>query len=887
VQANDGKFYGMTLAGTNRAGFIFSFDPSTSSFTNLVTLDSASGYQPYGSLVQANNGKLYGMTSSGGIANAGVIFSFDPVTFGYTKLKDFDATNGSRPYGSLLQATDGKLYGLTSGGGIFGAGIIFSIDPVTAVFTKIKDFDGTSGRNPYGSLLQANNGNLYGMTSSGGTAGMGVIFSLNPATLSYSKLKDLDGINGSHPYGNLIQATNGKLYGLTNDGGNSAYGVIFSFDPVSAAFTKIKDFGNTDGNYPYGSLLQASDGKIYGMTHDGGSNGPFSSFGAIFSFDLISAAYSVLGNFVADKGGSPYYGALIERASIITSSLNSSSFCAGSSITVAYTANGLYSRGNTFTAQLSSATGSFSNPVNIGTLSSTSSGTINAILPANTATGTLYRIRVVANYPATTGSDNGSNITINALPAAYLAPYGDVCITDPPFTLTGGAPAGGTYSGKGVTNNQFDPAAVGAGKFTITYTFKNSAGCTAATRQTISVAKTCVACKAGITSSGPTTFCQGQKVTLYASGGISYLWSNGATTQKITVSSTGSYSVKVTDANKCAANSMPVAVTVNELPATPVITPGGNTSFCIPGSVTLATSAATSYLWSNGANTQSIIASTSGTYSVTVANGAGCIAASAGIVVTAKKCNVYCPSNGSSENLGYIQNVVTSNGISNNSGWNNGYADFTRITGKSSLYSDFTLNVSPGFISGSNQLYTSVWIDWNQNGDFNDAGDLVFAPQDASDLDQTTTVMIPKTAFPGFCTMRIIMSAEPVTGACDIFKYGEVEDYTIYIAPAGARTASLPLTGFLDQPAETIKFSVFPNPAKDRLQLRLSAIKQLLPAGSNALLQLIDINGKILLQTKLTGAQQYIDISRFSNGIYFLLIKNQNTSFTKKIFIQH
>ena len=90
--------------------------------------------------------------------------------------------------------------------------------------------------------------------------------------------------------------------------------------------------------------------------------------------------------------------------------------CVGSSISVPFTIAGAYDAGNVFTAQLSDASGSFSSPLNIGSITSVYAGTINAVIPSNTAPGNTYRIRVVGTNPVVTGSDNGSNITINALP---------------------------------------------------------------------------------------------------------------------------------------------------------------------------------------------------------------------------------------------------------------------------------------------------------------------------------------------------------------------------------------------------------------------------------------------------------------------------------------
>ncbi|MCF8459258.1 MAG: tandem-95 repeat protein [Flavobacteriales bacterium] len=136
-----------------------------------------------------------------------------------------------------------------------------------------------------------------------------------------------------------------------------------------------------------------------------------------------------------------------------------------------------------------------------------------------------------------------------------------------------------------------------------------------------------------ITPSGPTTFCAGGQVVLTATAGNSYLWSNGATTQAITVTNTGVFSVNVITAQGCSGNSANVQVTVNPNPV-PTVSPVGSTTFCQGGSVTLTTGSYASYLWSTGATTQSINVTTSGSYTVTVTNGNGCVGTSAPRVIT-------------------------------------------------------------------------------------------------------------------------------------------------------------------------------------------------------------------------------------------------------------
>jgi hypothetical protein len=151
--------------------------------------------------------------------------------------------------------------------------------------------------------------------------------------------------------------------------------------------------------------------------------------------------------------------------------------------------------------------------------------------------------------------------------------------------------------------------------------------------QTYNTANINTSASANVTAGGPVTFCQGGSVTLTANAGSSYMWSNGATTQSITVTQAGTYSVDVTNAYRCTATSAPVTVTVNTLPS-PVVTANGSTTFCTGDSVILTSSAANGYLWSNSATTQSITVTSSGTYSVTVTDANGCQGTSNAVTVS-------------------------------------------------------------------------------------------------------------------------------------------------------------------------------------------------------------------------------------------------------------
>ncbi|MFN8353290.1 MAG: sialate O-acetylesterase [Spirosomataceae bacterium] len=128
-----------------------------------------------------------------------------------------------------------------------------------------------------------------------------------------------------------------------------------------------------------------------------------------------------------------------------------------------------------------------------------------------------------------------------------------------------------------------------------------------------------------ISATGATTFCQGGSVVLVSSPGIAYSWSSGATTQNITVNTTGFYTLTVKDANGCVSNpSNPTAVVVNALPLKPSITASSATTFCQGESVVLSTAQQSRYRWNNGLATQSITVISSGKFAVQVTDSNGC-----------------------------------------------------------------------------------------------------------------------------------------------------------------------------------------------------------------------------------------------------------------------
>ena len=250
-----------------------------------------------------------------------------------------------------------------------------------------------------------------------------------------------------------------------------------------------------------------------------------------------------------------------------------------------------------------------------------SNGTFSPSITVN-QTGT-YTVTVYGNCTSATASKTITHSvvrdTITAGGPTTFCQGGNVALSVP----TGSSVY--NWSNGGTTNNI---TATNSGTYTVTVT--NTNGCSAVSSGvTINVNAAPVDT---ISANGPIAFCPGGTVTLSGPSGLTYHWSNGNTTQSITVSQ-GSYLLTVTNANNCSAISSLENITVYPTPNNG-ITAGGPTTFCAGNSVTLTAASNLTYLWSTGATTQSINATQSASYTVTVTNNNACTAVSSPTVVT-------------------------------------------------------------------------------------------------------------------------------------------------------------------------------------------------------------------------------------------------------------
>ena len=203
-------------------------------FRSRVSFDGSNGAGPnLGSLVQDKDGNLYGTTRGGGAYDRGTVFKINregTLTTLYSFCSQTDCTDGSLPQAELVLGADGKLYGTTYQGGAYcspqGCGTVFKITR-EGTLTTIHSFAGTDGAAPYGGLLLGADGKFYGTTGAGGVYGDGTVFKITrEGTLT--TLHSFDGTDGSEPDDGLLLGADGKFYGTTLYGGANGYGTVFS-----------------------------------------------------------------------------------------------------------------------------------------------------------------------------------------------------------------------------------------------------------------------------------------------------------------------------------------------------------------------------------------------------------------------------------------------------------------------------------------------------------------------------------------------------------------------------------------------------------------------------------------------------------------------------------
>ncbi len=315
VLGSEGYFYGTTFGGGLGGGTVYKISPNGSRTTlyQFCTLAKcADGELPQGGLTQAADGNLYGTAANGGLANQGgfgTLFKVTPAgqfTVLYTFCVKASCADGSNPSAPPIQASDGRLYGTTQSGGTHGAGTVYVFEgtgKIKTMYSFVRN-PGDLGTIGPANLLQASDGNLYGTTSSGGPADEGTVFKISPTggfSTIYQFCSESNCTDGAGPV-SLIQGPDGNFYGMTNGGPLGVNpGTIFKLTPdgtLTTLYNFCQQSGCPDGNDPV-SMSLATDGNLYGSTWASGALGD----GTFFSFSLGFAPF-VQPNPVAGRAGS-------------------------------------------------------------------------------------------------------------------------------------------------------------------------------------------------------------------------------------------------------------------------------------------------------------------------------------------------------------------------------------------------------------------------------------------------------------------------------------------------------------------------------------------------------------------------------------------------------
>ena len=351
LRASDGLLYGITYScGAYDDGVLYSYSIATDSLIALHYFGNGTdGSQPwFASLTQASNGLLYGMTEYGGTDTFGTIFSYNPANHAYAVVHNFalgDSDGAFPETSNLIQANDSLLYGMTSLGP-YGGGTIFSFN----INTNQEKVMASCGGDAEGTLCHASNGLYYGVTSGGGGFEEGTLFSFNDVTDSVTTLylfaNSDEGI--SHPAGQLLQVGDSLLYGITRASLHGYGGSIFSYNIFTDTliFLHLIDYDPALAE-PIGYLTLGPDGRIY-INCSGDGTG--SNYGGIMRYDPVSNTILTVHAFGGVDGEYPGQRLILINDTIKTCTLSKAytshhTICTGDTLyqgSHAYTQPGVY-----------------------------------------------------------------------------------------------------------------------------------------------------------------------------------------------------------------------------------------------------------------------------------------------------------------------------------------------------------------------------------------------------------------------------------------------------------------------------------------------------------------------------------------------------------------
>jgi len=276
IQAHDGNFYGTSPTGGSALnGYVFQLTPGGTETVIYNFTNGTDGGTPEAGLIEGNDGNLYGTNTTGG-SGSGVLFSLT-LAGAITPLHAFAAATDGSNAGALIEDSAGDFFGAANLGGASNLGTVFEYTH-TGTFVLIHTFTGSTGdgSRPNSQLLQASDGLIYGNTVRGGASNAGSLFRFDPATPGSLAIIASFPPAGDNPTFGMTEGPDGALYGLTAEGG-TGYGSIYKVVPASVPTVNFDLYdlnGGSDGGLPASGLFLGGDGNFYGTSSAYGFGGP-------------------------------------------------------------------------------------------------------------------------------------------------------------------------------------------------------------------------------------------------------------------------------------------------------------------------------------------------------------------------------------------------------------------------------------------------------------------------------------------------------------------------------------------------------------------------------------------------------------------------------------
>ncbi|MCR9182322.1 MAG: GEVED domain-containing protein [Flavobacteriaceae bacterium] len=268
-----------------------------------------------------------------------------------------------------------------------------------------------------------------------------------------------------------------------------------------------------------------------------------------------------------------------------------------------------------------------------------------------------------------------------------------------------------------------------------------------------------------------------------------------------------------------------------------------------------------------------LTASTTYSFSVRARDAAGNESPSSNVVsiTTLGNTITYCTSQGNNSSDEWIQRVQLGS-INNNSGNNGGYADFTSISTTLVKGTSNTITITPGWSGRTYREAYRVWIDYNQNGSFDDPGELVYNRSRTTATSVSGSFTVPTSALDGPTRMRVSMKYNASPTSCEIFAWGEVEDYTVVVSSNGSQNY-----GHMNFTGVESDFIIYPNPVKG------SVLNLQLKEAVGTELKVLNVLGQIVA---IQAFDTTLNVSQLNSGVYFVEVKTEDGQTFRKRFIK-